>query len=115
MAYEIKLNLRTVGAYGITVREATATGGGANSDAWLQIKADVCGIPLRTLHSSEGGLCGCAILQASALGTAGSPEEAASIFVRQKRVFLPSKAPHPDYERNYRRYEKLYTLLKEIN
>ena len=115
MAYEIKLNLRTVGAYGITVREATATGGGANSDAWLQIKADVCGIPLRTLRSSEGGLCGCAILQAAALGTAGSPEGAASIFVRQKRVFLPSKAPHPDYERNYRRYEKLYTLLKEIN
>lgn len=114
MAYEIKLNLRTVGAYGIEVREATATGGGANSDAWLRIKADICGIPLRTLRSSEGGLCGCAILQALALGTASSPAEAASIFVRQKKIFLPNKTPHPNYERNYLKYEKLYSLLKEI-
>ncbi len=112
-AYEMRLNMNAVGEFGIAVREAIATGGGAKSDRWLQIKADVQGIPYYALRSAEGGLCGLALLQAVAAGSAKDLPSAAKIFVKRNRKYLPQK--QEGYERNFEKYRKLYDLLKEIN
>ena len=112
-AMEMKLNAETVRAYGVNVKRAVATGGGANSEKWLQIKADIQDIPIRTLRSSEGGLCGCAMLQAVAMGTAADLNAAAKIFVRYTKEFTPRGGKR--YAQNYAKYKKLYQLLKEID
>lgn len=111
---EMRLNAETVRRYGIRIRSAVATGGGANSGKWLQMKADIQKIPIATLRSSEGGLCGCAMLQAVAMHRAKDLAEAAQIFVRRAAAFLPDAQRHAAYEEQYRKYKKMYRKIKEF-
>ena len=113
-AFEMRLNAETVGRYAITVEKAVATGGGANSEKWLQIKADIQNIPYKILRSSEGGLCGCAMLQSVALGGAKDLFAARDIFVRYKKEFLPNELNHAAYKKHYENYKKLYKTVKEF-
>ena len=114
-AFEMRLNAEVVTDYGITLKNAVATGGGANSEKWLQLKADIQGLPIKSLRSSEGGLCGCAMLQAVALGAAKDLCAAREIFVQYRKEFLPDGEMHAAYERDYQKYKKIYTALKEFN
>lgn len=88
-AMEMRLNADVIGRYGITVKNLVATGGGANSEKWIQLKADIQNVPIKVLRSSEGGLCGCAMLQAVALGGVKDLNEAKKTFVRYSREYLP--------------------------
>lgn len=114
-AMEMRLNTDVAGRYVSKVTSAVATGGGANSGKWLQIKADVQNIPFKTLRSSEGGLCGCAMLQAVALGGVKDLKEARDIFVQYNKEFFPNAAMHQSYEKQYEQYKKLYQTIKEFN
>lgn len=113
-AYEMRLNAEVVRAYDISVQNAVATGGGANSERWLQIKSDIQNIPIRTLRSSEGGLCGCAMLQAVATGGVKDLYEARDLFVRYDKSFTPDSNRCGEYEKYYQKYKKLYETLKEF-
>lgn len=113
-AMEMRLNADVVKKYGIHVNSTVATGGGANSETWLQIKADIQNIPVTILRSSEGGLCGCALLQAVALGGSKNLEEAKGVFVRYVKDFTPNAEKHASYKKQYEKYKKLYNTLKEI-
>ena len=113
-AMEMRFNTETIGRYAITVDNLVATGGGAKSNKWLQTKANIQNIPIKTLRSSEGGLCGCAMLQAVALGGAKDLYEARNIFVRYKKEFLPNESNHAAYETYYEKYKKLYKTIKEF-
>ena len=111
-AMEMRLNAEVCKDYGIAPRAAVATGGGANSEAWLRIKADIQRIPYKTLRSSEGGLCGLAMLQAVALSEASDLFAAREIFVRYQKSFAPSEADI--YGEIYEKYKKVYQTIKEI-
>ena len=47
-AMEMRLNAETIDKYAITLTNIVATGGGAKSDKWLQTKADIQNIPIKT-------------------------------------------------------------------
>ena len=111
-AMEMRLNLEVVKRYGIELSHVVATGGGANSERWMQIKADVARVGVSTLRSSEGGLCGLAMLAAVALGRVKDLYEAREIFVRYEKHFSPSQEAL--YETFYEKYKKLYHTLKEF-
>ncbi len=113
-AFEMRLNADAVKAYGIHLKNAVATGGGANSERWLQIKADIQNVPIKALRSSEGGLCGCAMLQAVALGGAKDLYEARELFVRYAKEFVPKEKKHSAYEKQYQTYKKIYQTVKEL-
>ena len=113
-AMEMRFNSEVAENYEIHIREAVATGGGANSKKWLQIKADIQNIPIKALRSGEGGLCGCAMLQAVALGSSSDLFEARERFVRYTHEFLPNEENHKAYEESYLRYKKIYNTLKEL-
>ncbi|MBQ9104411.1 MAG: hypothetical protein IJY57_04960 [Clostridia bacterium] len=111
---EVKLNLDTVKKFGVNVKSAVATGGGSNSKRWLQIKADITGLKLSTLRSSEGGLCGTAIIQAKAMGLVKTFKEGAKIFVKIKDEISPNPEKTKLYENKINQYKKLYKTIKEI-
>ena len=108
---EMRLNLDTVHPYGLALTALVATGGGANSDKWLAIKSDIMRVPVRTLRSSEGGLCGLAMLASVALGNDETLYSARERFVRYDKEFTPSKSPV--YESQYNKYKKIYLDIKE--
>lgn len=114
-SFEMKLNLEVVKEFGIEIGGAIATGGGANSNKWLKIKADVTGLKLKTLRSVEGGLCGVAMLQSVALNHHKDLEDAKNTFVRYEKEFLPNQEDKRIYDEKYKKYKKIYKTLKEIN
>lgn len=113
-AMEMRYNSEIVKDYGINVESVVATGGGANSKTWLQLKSNIQNIPVSTLRSSEGGLCGCAMLQAVALGNAKDLEDACATFVVKTGEYTPDIAQYQAYEGQYNKYKKLYQTLKEM-
>ncbi len=70
VAYEYAWYLRVLGEYipNLELSEARAVGGGARSDAWNQIKADVLGVPYQRLSRSEFGTWGAAMIAGKAVG-----------------------------------------------
>ena len=54
IAYMLARDTVALSAAGVPVEGIVALGGGAGSELWLQIKADVCGLPVETLASRTG-------------------------------------------------------------
>ena len=113
-AMEMKLNAEIAKDYGINISNLVATGGGANSKKWLQIKANIQNLPVKVLRSSEGGLCGCAMLSALGMNRVKDLKEARDIFVKYTNEFFPDKISCDSYTSKYQKYKKLYKTIKEI-
>ncbi len=99
---------------GIEVQTASAGGGGVRSKIWLQLTADVCGIPITVPRSAGAcGVVGAAISAACGSGFYSSLREAASRMVRDDRTIVPSGDPEA-YAESYGRYRELYEKTKEL-
>lgn len=113
LCYEMKLNLEKVEQYGVKPTKLIATGGCSKSKAWLQMKADVIGLPVYPLKSREAGICGAAVLGAHAL-TGESIDSLVKRFVSLGEPYLPDERAHAEYEETYRKYRTLYETIKNI-
>lgn len=98
----------------IDTSEFIATGGGAKSDAWLQIKADVFGVPFVRPKVTESGTLGAAILAGLATGALNNVQEATDCFVKQDKRFEPNLTHHAMYQEKYQQYSQLYSSLKHL-
>lgn len=90
--------IHALGKLGVDLRQITATGGGAKSDRWLQIKADIFGIPVVRPRMTEAGVNGAAMLAGLATKAFASPQEAVSAFVQVDRSFEPDPGRHRLYQ-----------------
>jgi len=98
----------------IDTSEFVATGGGAKSDPWLQIKADIFGVPFVRPRVTECGLLGAAILAGAATGAFDSIDQGVDCFVRRDRVFVPDRARHALYRDRLADYRRLFPLLRDF-
>lgn len=101
-------SLDTLRSMGFKTDEFIATGGGAKSDNWLQIKADILGVPFVRPTVTEGSLLGAAMLAGLGSGAINSPEEAKEIFVGIDRRFEPNTANHKIYREKHQLYRELF-------
>lgn len=109
-SYEILLNIKKIQEIGIKLEAVTATGGGANSNVWLQIKADIFGIPVKSLDSGEIGAAGTALLAGRATGVYNENTK----LVGEKNVFEPNDEKYGFYDKQYRKYAKMYDAVKGV-
>ncbi|MBQ8510351.1 MAG: carbohydrate kinase [Clostridia bacterium] len=114
VTYEIMLNLEHLESCGITPEKLYATGGGANSAVWLQIKADILNRPVTALTAKEAGACGTCMLAGRAIGIYDSLEDAKKIFVREKHTYLPNSEKAAVYQKYYAAYRKVYDAVRPI-
>jgi sugar (pentulose or hexulose) kinase len=105
-------HLATLRRMGVDLSEFVVTGGGARSDAWMQIKADIMGVPHVRPAATECGLVGAAILAGVATAAFGTAAEGATRMVRTARVFEPDAKRHVVYQARYERYMELYSLMR---
>ena len=96
-------------------RLITASGGGARSDAWMQIHADVLGVPFARAAFPETGCLGAAMLAGLATGALAGPAAAVQAFVKTDRLFEPDPARHRAYQQRLAIYQRLYPALREIH
>ena len=94
--------------------EMVVCGGATRSDLWLQIHADVSGLPLVLTEVSDAPALGSGILAAYAAGQFGSVQEAAGAMVRTRAVIEPHAGRHAVYRDLYERYSRLYGAAKSV-
>jgi len=109
---DMKYNIELLDSIGIPMRTLRAVGGGAHSDTLLQIKADVFGVPVKTLAASEAGTLGLAILSAVASGDYPDHASAIASMVKEKKLFQPIPCNQKSYEKKYRQFIKLNSAMK---
>jgi xylulokinase len=87
-------------------------GGGARSDVWCQIRADVLNRVIERKVALDSGVVGAAILAGVGTGVFASIGEAAANLVRRDRIFEPVAARRALYDDGFARYMDLYRRLK---
>ncbi|OGV67544.1 MAG: hypothetical protein A3K19_13350 [Lentisphaerae bacterium RIFOXYB12_FULL_65_16] len=107
-------SLNALRTLGIDTSEFVATGGGAKSDVWLQIKADVFGIPFVRPRITEATVLGAAILAGISTGVFANAAEGVSRFVARDRVFEPDPKRHAAYREKFERYRSLLPTLHPL-
>ena len=97
---------------GLEMVEARAVGGGARSEIWNQIKADVLDVPYQRLKGNEFGAWGAAMIAGKAAGLindlAGHAEQTA---IRSGKPSFPSRANHEVYVPIIEKYIALEEML----
>lgn len=87
--------------------ELRVSGGGARSDAWCQLKADVLGLPVLRAAEQETGVTGAAMAAAVGLGLHRDLAGAARAMVRLGRRFEPRAALAPFFAERAERYRRV--------
>ncbi|MCZ7542051.1 MAG: FGGY-family carbohydrate kinase [Anaerolineae bacterium] len=114
VTYYFREGLDVMASADIHIDEYRATGGGAKSDAWLQIKADILGRPLARPRVTEATSLGAVILAGAGAGVYGSVAEAIDQLVQIERVFEPDPARHAQYAARFARYKDLYPFVRAL-
>lgn len=114
VAFEMRTNMETLREQGVRFDVLRATGGGANSRVWLQMKADILGLPITALKNGEAGTVGACMIASVALGKHRDLEDAARDYIRLGRVYEPDPARAARYDALYEKYQRMYAGLKDI-
>lgn len=114
VVYEMQLNLEWLSTAGITFSCLRATGGGAASEVWMQMKADILGLPMVSLGSKEAGATGSAMLTGIAVGLFEDLQHACKTMVLQEKTYSPRADYHAAYQEVYQRYRQLYHAVRPI-
>jgi xylulokinase len=99
---------------GLDVRptQIRAIGGGATSELWLQLQADVYGTAVHRLAIEEGAAYGAALLGHVAAGTFADVDEATAVVRTLEEVTEPDPKRVGAYEELYGVYRGLYGTLR---
>jgi xylulokinase len=97
----------------IPITQVRASGGGARSDFWRHLQADIYNAPIVLTNAAEGPAYGVALLAGVGTGVWNSVEEACEQAIRQTSKVAPNKKLAAKYEKAYGVYVKLYDDLKE--
>jgi len=108
-----KRNIELMRSLGCDFDEIVATGGGAKSDLWLEIKAGIYNLPVRVPAEVESGVLGCAILAGCGTGTFSSPAEAADRLVKTAKRVEPRKDLVEAYAPLAETFNRLYDRSQE--
>jgi len=114
IAYEIRKILEVLEEIGVNCREIRLLGGGGKTPTWARIKADITGRRVALLKFLDAALVGNAILAGIGTGVLKGYEEGVKIFVKIQDVIEPDPARVQIYNKYYRLYEKLVSIMNEF-
>lgn len=100
---------------GQKIREFTSIGGGAKSEVWAQIKADITGKDIKILDMNDMAPVGAALLAGVGAGVFRDVYEASGKV--EKKVYKIIKSCNADaevYDKRYQVYTELYPQIKEL-
>ena len=88
--FDLHLTLKQLERAGALVHVLRASGGGSRSAWWMQLIADLTGIPVQVAAQTEPGAFGAALLAGTSIGLFPSISEAAKSLVSVKQTFEPN-------------------------
>ena len=114
VAFGLRDSLEAARQMGVDPAITTICGGGAKSDLWKTIVANVMNITVKTVEVEEGPAYGAAILAAVADKVFPSVEEACRSIVKYKDSVEPAEDLTDLYQERYEQFAKLYPCLREF-
>jgi sugar (pentulose or hexulose) kinase len=103
------------GRSGVAITRLHVSGGGSQSDAAMQLTADVFDLPAARPHTSQASGLGAAIAGAVGLGLHRDFPTAVAAMTRLGRCFEPDPVHAATYDAIYRRvYRRLYRRLEPL-
>jgi sugar (pentulose or hexulose) kinase len=114
VSYEIRTNLEVMNDIGIPASEIRVTGGAARSQVWMQIQADVLGVPVIRTEMEEASALGAAILACKGVGLFDSMVAAADSMVKPLKPLKPQDVNRDVYAEGFARFKQLYASISSI-
>lgn len=108
----INRNIQIMKEQGIFVRDIHVLGGGSKSRTWVQILADMTGIPVNTLMISDNAAMGAALLAGVGTGLFIDLEMACRKSVKSQTLIEPDRSMNEKYKSVYDKYVQLYQSLE---
>ncbi|MCP4384385.1 MAG: carbohydrate kinase, partial [Hyphomicrobiales bacterium] len=105
----------TESSAGLTVDHLNIGGGGARSDVWCQIRANVFGRIMRRVRVLDAGTLGAAVIAGVGAGALPSLAGAVDQLVSFERVFEPEEGERGLYDARFGKFQDLYADLKSFN
>jgi len=114
VAYGTEFIFRQFRDAGYEAKEIYACGGAAKSLFWMQIHADVSGLPIHIPEVQDAPLLGSAILASVASGLYPTVSEAATNMVKISHRIEPGQANHEAYRFYVDQYIETYSQMSEL-
>lgn len=115
LTFELRSNLDLLALEGVAVGTLRAIGGGARSPLWLQLKADITGIPVARPQVTEAAGLGAALLAGVGAGVFASAADAADRCLRIEETRTPDPVARLAYDVRYAIHQALYPALTHVN
>lgn len=112
--YGLRDSLEVARKLGISPKTTKICGGGAKSEIWKTMAANILNMSIETVKSEQGPGLGAAILAAVGCGEYPDVETAAEQLVEVTETIQPDMVLATKYEEKYRKFRKIYPALKEI-
>ena len=114
VAFAIRDSLEVAGSLGISIGKSRVCGGGAKSDLWLHILANVLNVELERVASEQGPGLGGAMLAMVAGGAFASVADACRALVRVSGTVRPDPELAARYAARYRQFRQIYPACKDL-
>jgi xylulokinase len=108
LGFSLYENLQMLQGCGLSTDVVRSIGGGAKSDCWLQMAADITGLAIERPAVPEAAVLGAAMIAAVGSGAFATLEECSEAFYRKDRVFVPRAQNHAQYDKLFDNYVRLY-------
>jgi xylulokinase len=114
VAFSLRDSFEIFKEMNVPVETIRLGGGGARSELWRQIQADIYGREVETVEAEEGAAYGVALLAGVAAGAWSSVDAACDDVVRTRARVKPDPRAVDLLDRQYKSFRALYPALKEI-
>ncbi len=114
VAFAIRDSFEVAKSLGIKIERSNICGGGAKSELWKKIMANVLGIPLDTVKTEQGPGYGGAILAMVGCGEFESVVAACDKLVEISDTVYPDEELSKLYNEKYSTFKAIYPSLKAI-
>ncbi len=114
VAFGLRDSLEVARSLGIQIERTKICGGGAKSQLWKRIIANVMNMKVDVIESEEGPALGGAMLAAVGCGEYPDVETAAKELIKVVETLEPEEELVKKYEARYQKFRKIYPAVKEL-
>ncbi len=114
VAFAVRDSFEVAKSIGLTIPRSKICGGGAKSELWQKILANVLGIPLDSVVTEQGPGYGAAILAMVSNGEYETVKEATDKMIRIESTVYPDPELLHLYNERYEKFKKIYPTVKPL-
>lgn len=115
VCYGVAHNLTMFQAAGFEATELVACGGATNSRDWMQMHADVSGVPVTLTEVGDAVVLGSCMLAAVGGGLYPSIQDAARNMVKETERIEPRSEVHEEYQFYLQQYMDQYPRVQDLS